>query len=33
VAINSRLLACQALRESSILMPNPHYERDLTTKL
>jgi hypothetical protein len=32
VAINSRLLACKASWESSILMPNPHYERDLTFK-
>jgi hypothetical protein len=33
VAINSRLLACQASRESFILMPNSHYERVLTFKI
>jgi hypothetical protein len=32
VTINSRLLACKASWESSILRPNPHYERTLTFK-
>jgi hypothetical protein len=32
MTINNRLLACKASWESSILNPNPHYERALTFK-